>query len=170
MLYEQQLTREGNFFLSEYTRSETAEKRGIINTLDWTNPQHQQIYKNICNTARNMEIVRQELHSLAIKITSGIRLPLLNRAIGGVSDSQHCTGEANDFQCAGFGTPLEIVKELKDNPKILYDQMIYENDGKGEIWVHVSFTSVHQPRRQLLSLLANGKYAEGLTDTQGKKL
>lgn len=170
MLYEQQLTREAHFFLSEYTRSATAEARGIINTLDWDNPQHQQIYKNVRYNAENMEIIRVKLDSHEIDITSGVRLPLLNRLVGGVSDSQHCSGEADDFKCPGFGTPLDIIKKIKDDPEVEYDQLIYENNGKGEIWCHASFTFIHKPRRQLLTLLTDGKYAEGLTDSQGKKI
>lgn len=121
----------------------------------------------IKHTADAMERVRAALGNNSIRITSWYRSPRVNRAVGSSPTSQHTKGEAVDFTCAGYGTPLEICKrliELKD--LIRFDQLILEPS-----WVHISFTlSNSKPRGQVLSLLTGGKYASGLTDMKGNKL
>jgi zinc D-Ala-D-Ala carboxypeptidase len=111
--------------------------------------------------------VRAALGNKAIHINSWYRCPELNEVVGGVAHSQHVIGEAVDFVCPDFGAPVSICRkliELKD--LIRYDQLIMEGT-----WVHISFAiSTGKPRNQVLSLLRNGSYAQGLTDKQGHQL
>ena len=81
-----------HFKLSEFTNSSTATARGIDNT-----PNEQQIanLKHIC------EEILEPLRAFAgqpIIIGSGFRCPALNKAVGGVKNSQHMTGEACDIR------------------------------------------------------------------------
>lgn len=116
-------------------------------------------------TAACMERVRAALDNKAIKVNSWYRGPEVNAAVGSKSTSQHLKGEAVDFVCPAFGTPLEICRkliELKD--LIRYDQLILEHS-----WVHISFAiTSRNSRSQVLSLLATGGYSTGLTDKLGK--
>lgn len=120
----------------------------------------------IKNTAIGMERVRKALGSRAISVSSWYRCPELNTAVGGSRGSQHIMGEAVDFICPRFGTPLEIVQSLVAvEAWINYDQLILEHS-----WVHISFQSdPHvKARNQVLTLLQSKKYAIGITDKNGR--
>jgi hypothetical protein len=112
--------------------------RGIDNT---PTPE---IVERLKKTALGLEAVRIRLGAPII-ITSGYRCPELNKAVGGQPNSQHMTGEAVDFICPGFGSPMTVCSSLVDSG-IEYDQLIVEF-GR---WTHMSFTS--NPRRQALAI------------------
>ena len=115
-------------------------------------------------TASRMEVVKQVLHMVSIYVDSWYRCLELNRAVGSKDISQHLRGEAVDFVAPGFGTSLEIARELvKQAVTVKFDQLIMEHT-----WVHISFCSPNDvPRGEVLSSLATGGYALGLTDKQG---
>ena len=117
-----------NFWLSEFTRSQTAKRKKIDNTPD------AEIMEHLERTARQMELVRNLLGNNPITITSGYRCLELNLAIGGSVNSAHMSGYAADFICRKFGKPREIFEMLKDS-EVEYDQLILEYDS----WVHISF-------------------------------
>lgn len=150
-----------HFSLIEVTYSDTAIREGINNTLP------DALEYTVQKVAVSMERVRAALSNKAIHINSWYRSPALNKAIGSKPSSQHIAGEAVDFICPDFGTPVAICKkliELKD--LIRFDQLIMEGT-----WVHISFAiSTGKPRNQVLSLLRNGNYAQGITDKQGHPL
>lgn len=119
----------------------------------------------VINTARGMERVRALLDNRGIHVNSWYRSPALNIAVGGSQTSQHSKGQAVDFICPSFGTPLDVCKRLVEFRELVkFDQLIYEHT-----WVHVSFQSDPnvKPRDQVLTLLNNKKYATGLTNKQG---
>lgn len=144
-----------HFSLAGLTRSETARRRGIDNRPP------PELVPNLRLLARGLDEVRRLLgHRL--RISSGYRCPELNAAVGGARTSQHCEGLAADFECPGFGTPLEIVVALQRSP-IAFDQCILEF-GR---WVHVSFSRA--PRRRVLTIYDDGRgYREGLFDPDGR--
>lgn len=150
-----------HFSLQEATFSETAHAHNLNNI---PSDHTVQVMKQ---TAFCMERVRAALGNLPLHINSWYRSPEVNTAVGSKSTSQHITGEAVDFTCAEFGTPVSICKkliELKD--LIRFDQIIMEGT-----WVHISFAiSTGKPRSQVLSLLRNGSYSIGITDKQGHPL
>lgn len=150
-----------HFTLAEVTASDTATAQGINNTLP------DQLIFTVDKVATAMERVRAALGNNPIHINSWYRSPALNKAVGSKPSSQHIAGEAVDFICPDFGGPASICKkliELKD--LIRFDQLIMEGT-----WVHISFAiSTGKPRNQVLSLLRNGNYAQGLTDKQGHPL
>lgn len=119
----------------------------------------------IINTARGMERVRALLDNRSIHINSWYRSPAVNKVVGGSQSSQHSKGEAVDFICPSFGSPIDICKRIIGYPELVkFDQLIYEHT-----WVHISFQSNPnvKPRGQVLTLLNNKKYAVGLTTKQG---
>lgn len=132
-----------NFYLEEFTQSDTATRKGINNT------PNNVVLVNLKILAENMEQVRTLLTN-PIFINSGYRSIELNKAIGGVSTSAHCLGYAADFTCRKFGTPDDIVSKIRVS-KIKFDQLIEEGT-----WVHISF----DPRMRQQTLRAtfdNGK-------------
>lgn len=139
-----------HFSLSEFVTSQTAARLGIDNTPP------QAVMRAILRTATGMEGVRTLL-SAPIIISSGYRSPELNKAIGGAKNSQHVKGEAVDFICPGYGSPLKICKAIVASG-IKFDQLIQEGQ-----WVHISFSDAN--RREVLTAdFSNGAatYAKGL--------
>ena len=125
-----------NFTLDEFTRSSTAQSLGIDNTPP------DSLIPTLIKTAYAMEEVRTLLGNKPIHINSAYRSPGpngLNRAVGSKPTSQHPKGEAVDFICPLFGTPMQIVKAIV-NSDIGYDQVIQETGNGGAKWVHVSFS------------------------------
>ena len=130
-----------NFTLSEITKSNTAKRLGIDNA---PNQEH----------LNNMQILIRDLiqpmrDALGpIRISSGYRSPVLNRAIGGSTKSQHCKGKACDLQFWKEGKMCN--KEIYDwvlKEGIEFDQMINEFD---YAWIHISLRPDDKNRRMVL--------------------
>lgn len=138
-----------NFTLEEATFSETATRLGINNQ-----PTDRQL-ANMRITAEGMEKVRALLGK-PIRVSSWLRQPELNQAIGGSRISSHMDGWAVDFVCAGYGTPYDVAKAIKES-NIQLDQCIHEF-GR---WVHISFAP--QMRGQFLTIFRpQNKYVAGI--------
>jgi len=125
-----------NFKLSELIHSDTAVAYKInnmpdINSLDC-------MLDLICDC---LQPIRDKLKKPMI-ITSGYRCPALNRAVGGVTSSQHTKGQAVDFHVNGM-----TIKEVIDfviKSGVPFDQLIDERS-----WVHISYRK-NNNRRQVL--------------------
>ena len=106
-----------HFTLAEMMRSQTATRRGIDNT-----PTRAQ-FESLRLLATNvLEPVRAHFGK-PVRITSGYRGPALNAAIGGAPSSQHCKGEAVDFEIPGVEN-RRVAKWIRDN--LAFDQLILE--------------------------------------------
>ena len=149
-----------NFTWVETTASNTAQAHNIDNTEGMTTA----VEFACMNTATGMERVRAILGNKSIHINSWYRSSALNLIVGSKPTSQHRKGEAVDFTCAAFGTPLEVCKLLVANRELIkFDQLILEHS-----WIHISFVIPDVvPRNQVLSLLESGGYATGLTTQKG---
>ena len=121
-----------HFTLEELCASATAKARGIENK-----PQVQQIIALVYLAVYVLEPLRVAMNE-PIPISSGFRCERLNRAVGGVSNSQHTKGQAADL-C--IGGDIEKGKRwfnwIKNHLK--FDQLIWEHSSNGTYWVHVSF-------------------------------
>ncbi len=135
-----------NFSLSEFTRSDSAQKLGIDNTGVST--------EQLLNLAYLCHMVLQPLRDKfgLIMITSGLRCPELNKALGGAQNSQHLLGEAADIHLPTKEIGLEYLNFLKTLPVI--DQLIWERSALGTYWIHVSASRLGKNRRQELRLTA----------------
>lgn len=131
------------FTIDEFTRSEAAKKLKIDNT-----PTEDAI-ENLNALVDNLLDPLRELYGKPIFVNSGYRSKKLNMLIGGVSNSQHMTGEAADIE--GFDRSVKENKklfELIKNSGLPFDQLINESNYS---WVHVSY-SRKKNRRQILNL------------------
>jgi zinc D-Ala-D-Ala carboxypeptidase len=138
-----------NFSLAEMTKSVTAKRLGIDNT-----PNEQQIeyLRELC--ANVLQPLRDELGP--ILITSGLRVPELNKAVGGSGTSQHCAlnGAAADIDMDAKNT--EVFNYIKDN--LVFDQLIWEFGSKEcPDWVHVSYHYGKNRGQILRAVKQNGK-------------
>ena len=141
-----QLTK--HFSLEELCASATAKARGIQNR-----PNAQQIISLVYLAAYVLEPLREAMHE-PIPISSGFRCEQLNRAVGGVSNSQHMRGQAADLCING---DLKKGRKWFDYIKthLNFDQLIWEHSSNGTYWVHVSFVhpDLGRNRRQAIDNL-----------------
>lgn len=143
-----------NFTLEEMIRSDAAVRLGINNV-----PNNEQIsnMKRLC--VEILEPLRAAIGK-PIRVTSGLRVPILNTIIGGANNSDHCLGRAADIQVEGMSAKsvAETIKSL-DLP---YRQVIQEFGS----WAHVSIGSAAEPPRRecLTALKIDGKtvYERGI--------
>lgn len=137
-----QLTK--NFTLREMLRSARANELGVK---EQYNPP-KQVVENLTGLCVNILQPLRDYIGQAIFIGSGYRCERVNKAVGGVSNSQHLTGEAADIQATGTMENRELFEAIK-RAKLPFDQLIWEfGDGDNPAWVHVSYSP--RNRRQVL--------------------
>ena len=135
-----------NFTLDELTASATAKQMHIINA-----PGVDEVC-NLCALVHNVLQPLRDAMGEAIKIGSGYRCPQLNKAVGGVSNSQHVNGEAADLCIDGdLKKGKRWFEWIKTHCK--FDQLIWEHNAKGTYWVHVSFRADGNNRQQVIDNL-----------------
>ncbi len=140
-----------NFSLSELTKSQTAERKGIDNT---PSAEHQENLKSLCTAI--LQPVRDHF-SKVVTISSGYRSPELCTAIGSKTTSQHAKGQAADFEIFGVSN-----KALADyiNSELYYDQLILEywkESDPNSGWVHCSFSAGNNRKQYLRAYKEDGK-------------
>ena len=163
-----------NFFLSEFTRSDTAARLGLDNT-----PTPEEIEALRVNAA-GMEQIRALLRA-EVHISSGLRREELERVLCAkdygawcvrhklmpgepswrvyFARKQHPQGLASDWTAPGYGTPAACARAVEASP-IGFEQLIYEHT-----WVHTSWPApgAGRPRREVLTLAAGG-YVRGIVE------
>jgi hypothetical protein len=125
-----------HFTLSEFTYSETAQRKNIDNT---PSPNAIANIKALCEEV--LEPAREE-YGRAMIISSGYRSEQLNKAVGGAKTSQHMTGCAADIVCS---EPRRLFDIIKANGK--FDQLLWEHAGKTQ-WIHISYKPNGKNRQQ----------------------
>ena len=163
-----------HFWLSEFIRSETAERLGIDNT-----PGSEMI-ERLRYLAQWLEVVRNLLEH-PIHVLSGFRCEALERELtrvdfrawcarhGHPADDRfwgvyfkrkaHPDGRAGDIDCPAFGGPLEVCRAIEAS-EIPFDQLIYEHT-----WSHIAFPPAGEmARRQVLTQMPGGGYANGILE------
>ena len=141
-----------HFNLKEFTKSETATRKRIDNT---PNLEHANNLKMVCENI--LEPVRKHFGK-PVRINSGYRGPALNKAVGGSAKSQHCNGEAVDFEIDGLPNP-DLAKWVAENCD--FDQIILEfydpKEGPNSGWVHASYSKGKNRKQKLTAVTVNGK-------------
>ena len=122
-----------HFTIEELYASATAKAKGINNT-----PGVKELINLVYLAAYVLEPLRVAMKE-PIQISSGYRCQRLNAAVGGVSNSQHMTGQAADLSIGGDRAKGRKWFEYIKN-HLPFDQLIWEkNPRTGTEWVHVSF-------------------------------
>ena len=134
-----------NFALSEMVKSATAERLNVDNSpsdIHLVNLTHLAIHI--------LQPVRDEFG--VITINSGYRSPALNAKVGGSKTSQHCNGQAADFE--SFSTPNpDLAKWIAKN--LDFDQLIlefYDGVNPNSGWVHCSYNLMGNRKKILTAL------------------
>ena len=141
-----------HFALDEFTRSQTASRKGIRNV---PGPNEIDNLRDLCINV--LEPIRAQWKA-PILISSGYRSPALNIAIGGSKTSQHCYGMAADIEILGVDN-CSLCQWIQEN--LDYDQLILEfhnhAEGPNSGWVHVSFNRDGNKRQNLTASIKNGR-------------
>ena len=147
-----------NFTLKELTKSDTATRLSLDNT-----PNDEQIESLRLLCENILQPVRDHFDK-PVKISSGFRAPAVNQATGGSATSDHCKGQACDFEIDGVPNP-ELAAWIETNLK--YTQLILEFYTQGQPnsgWVHCSFFPSNLKGQSLTAVKVAGKtqYLQGL--------
>ena len=139
-----------NFALSEMIKSATAERLNVDNSpsdIHLVNLTHLAIHI--------LQPVRDQFG--VITINSGYRSPALNAKVGGSKTSQHCNGQAADFE--SFSTPNpDLAKWIANN--LVFDQLIlefYDGVNPNSGWVHCSYNLMGNRKKIMTALKTGGK-------------
>ena len=141
-----------NFSLAELCKSQTATRMGLDNN---PSEDEQENLRLLCE--RVLQPIRDHFNHV-VTITSGYRNEILSQKIGSSRNSQHCKGEAADFEI--FGTPNNEVSDwIKEN--LMFDQLIleyYEPGQPNSGCVHVSYVKdINRNRKEyLMAIKQNG--------------
>ena len=146
-----------NFSVGELTRSQTATRKGIDNS-----PNDEQLanLKALCENV--LQPIRDHFGK-PVRISSGLRVPELNAAIGGSTTSDHCKGMAADIEIPGVDNK-ELAEWIGEN--LEFRQLILEfyNGEPDSGWVHVSYDYSDNKQQVLTATKQGGKtvYLGGL--------
>ena len=134
-----------HFTLGELCKTKT----GIENV-----PNEAQV-ENLKRLCRWLEQLRRRWNNLygegndPIVINSGFRSPEVNKAVGGVSTSNHLTGCAVDIRCIGMEQALRyaaILLDISDLNREDYDELLIEQK-RTVIWIHFAVRPSGNRRR-----------------------
>ena len=134
-----------HFTLGEFCKTKT----GTENV-----PNEAQV-ENLKRLCRWLEQLRRRWNNLygegddPIVINSGFRSPEVNKAVGGVSTSNHLTGCAVDIRCIGMEQALRyasILLDLSDLNREDYDELLIEQK-RNVIWIHFAVRPSGNRRR-----------------------
>lgn len=138
-----------HFSLAELTASAKARELSIDNTPP------DDLIPRLVLVAEMLERIRATVDA-PITVTSGYRGPTLNRAVGGVTSSDHTQGHAADIVCPQFGSAHALAKQLAPLVSVLgIGQLILEGV-KGKQWVHVSTRTPERAANRVITITDAG--------------
>ena len=142
-----------NFSLSEFTDSNTAERRGIDNS-----PTAEHIHNMVALCENVLQPLRERIGK-SIRVSSGYRSEALNDAIGGSKTSEHSKGMAADIKLIVNGeNQSQILYNTILAMDIQFSQMIWEfGDDDTPNLSHISFNPSDNNRQCLRADKYNGK-------------
>lgn len=130
------------FTIAELCKSDTADRLGINNRIP------KELLPNIQNLIAKVLDPLREWYGKPVYVNSGYRCPELNKAVGGSPTSDHMQGRAADIT-GGSQAENEKLFDLIQALGLPFDQLIDEKDFS---WVHVSYRSEKDNRKQVLKL------------------
>ena len=142
-----------HFDLNEFTRSATADRLHIDNTIP------EELIPNLKNLCVQVLEPLREHFGTPVVISSGYRCPKLNGIVGGARNSQHMKGEAADLHIPSIKAPDgSIVQDMATArswiefimSETCFDQLILEHSRSGTCWIHVSYSRTHNRQRVIL--------------------
>lgn len=135
-----------NFSYDELIASATAKRLGLDNTPTLEEKEKlRQLAEDILQPIR-------DAWKSPIVVTSGYRSEAVNKAVGGVSNSQHRLGEAVDVKVGGKDRNRKLfnfIYKLINQGKIKVGQLI---DEYSYSWIHISLPRKGKENNQILHI------------------
>lgn len=136
-----------NFSYDELIASATAKRLGLDNT------PNEQEKENLRRLAEEILQPIRDAWKSPIIVNSGFRSEAVNKAVGGVKNSQHRLGEAADIKIGGRDRNKKLfnfIYKLISQGKIKVGQLIDEYNYQ---WIHVSLPRNNgKPNNQILHI------------------
>jgi len=129
-----------NFTIEELCHSNTAVARGIKNIPDEVQTE------NLKTLAINLLQPLRDIWGKPMAVNSGFRSEETNKAVGGVSNSQHKEGKAADIR---VDNPRKLQQTLV-NSGLEWDQAILYDDGRN-YFLHLSYNKGKNRKQKLFS-------------------
>ena len=148
-----------NFWLNEMIKSNTATRYGIENI-----PSTEEVVALTALTISCLQPIRDN-HGV-VSISSGFRSGQVSEQVNSSRRSQHCKGEAADFECHSIDNKelaLWITKSLPTWDQLLLE--FYSNDDPNSGWIHLSYKRDGSNRKEVKRAIRKGKktvYENGL--------
>ena len=141
------------FTINELIASDTAKAKGIDNAPTTA------VRANLVALIETLLDPLREAWKSPIRVTSGYRCGILNRAVWGSTTSAHLYGCAADIvpingKIAEFKA---FCRKYFDVRRPLFDQVILEDNGKSE-WVHIGLKTRDGRKRGQLMEYKNNRY------------
>lgn len=132
------------FTLRELCASTTATKKGITNVPDGLG----EVLNMVLLVEHLLDPAREWLEE-EIFVNSGYRCKRLNKAVGGVDNSQHCEGRAADITTKDSATNYRLLRYFLAAADI--DQLIvYQNKEREIVFFHVSYVNSLENRNEII--------------------
>jgi len=141
-----------HFTLAELTNSAKARSLGLDNL------PAPELMPRLVLLAEMLERIRATLN-VPVLVTSGYRSPPVNRAVGGVTSSDHTQGHAADFVAPRYGTASDVAATLAPLVSVLGIGQIILEGVKGKQWVHVSTRQPERAVNRVLTITDKGVVA-----------
>ena len=132
-----------NFWLNDMIKSNTATRYGIENI-----PSTEEVVALTALTISCLQPIR-DAHGV-VSISSGFRSGQLSEKVNSSRRSQHCKGEAADFECHSIDNKELALWITKSLPT--WDQLIlefYSKDDPNSGWIHLSYRRDGANRRDV---------------------
>lgn len=117
-----------HFTTAEFARSSTADRLAIDNRIP------KAVLPNIVNLVDKVLDLLREAWGAPITVNSGYRCEELNKAVGGVTTSEHLVGCAADITAGSISDNKKLFKLILELD-LPFNQLILEKGGR---WIHIS--------------------------------
>jgi len=138
------------FTLQDLTKSATAKRLGIDNTPDEEETKYLTLLAN-----KLLDILVDKYGQNSFYLTNAFRNEELNSAVNGSGTSQHRLGQAADVKFSNLSDQqlFDRFDEIIKSSDLPIDQLIFESNGPGSFWFHMSIAPAgRKPRREVLSM------------------
>lgn len=132
------------FSLRELCKSTTANKKDITNVPEGLG----EVLNMVLLIEHVLDPAREWLGE-EIFVNSGYRCKRLNKAVGGVDNSQHCEGRAADITAKDSATNYRLLRYFLAVADI--DQLIvYQDKNRDIVFFHVSYVNSLENRKEII--------------------
>lgn len=133
-----------NFSLAEMVASDTAKRMNIDNT------PNEEVLGNLTKLAEEVLQPIRDAWGAPVVVSSAYRCPKLNKAVGGVTNSDHKFGCAADIHTLSDKVVdnkklFDLIVKMAGDDKISCRQII---DEYGYNWIHVSINNKYNSKKK----------------------